>query len=150
MEFDLYTCYITDCYGDEVLECIIQGITREFYTVRSTMNIHKTTNGGVNYTLQSSGWTAQRFMTIWTLSADTVMMAGNYGKMIKTVNGGNNWITVYADTTLQFWGLWFTNPQTGYVAGSNGRIMKTTNRGDNWTIPYYANSNRTRWNLVCE
>lgn len=100
----------------------------------STMNIHKTTNGGVNYTLQSSGWTAQRFMTIWTLSPDTVMMAGNYGKMIKTVNGGNNWITVYADTTLQFWGLWFTNSQTGYVAGSTGRIMKTTNRGDNWTI----------------
>lgn len=100
----------------------------------STMNIHKTTNGGVNYTLQSSGWTAQRFMTIWLLSPDTVMMAGNYGKMIKTVNGGNNWTTVYADTTLQFWGLWFTNSMTGYVAGSNGRIMKTTNRGDNWNI----------------
>lgn len=100
----------------------------------STNNIHKTTNGGTSYTLQSSGWTAQRFMTVWLLSPDTVLMAGNYGKIIKTVNGGNNWTTVYADTTLQFWGLWFTNPQTGYLSGSNGKIMKTTNRGDNWTF----------------
>lgn len=100
----------------------------------STNNIHKTTNGGTSYTLQSSGWTAQRFMTVWLLSPDTVLMAGNYGKIIKTVNGGNNWTTVYADTTLQFWGLWFTNPQTGYISGSNGKIMKTTNRGDNWTF----------------
>lgn len=99
----------------------------------STNNIHKTTNGGTSYTLQSSGWTSQRFMAIWLLSPDTVLMAGNYGKIIKTVNGGNNWTTVYADTTLQFWGLWFTNPQTGYLSGSNGKIMKTTNRGDNWT-----------------
>lgn len=98
----------------------------------STNNIHKTTNGGTSYTLQNSGWTAQRFMTIWLLSPDTVLMAGNYGKIIKTVNGGNNWTTVYSDTLFQFWGMWFTNPQTGYLAGSNGRIMKTTNRGDNW------------------
>ncbi len=98
----------------------------------STNNIHKTTNGGTSYTLQSSGWTSQRFMAIWLLSPDTVMMAGNYGKIIKTLNGGINWTTVYADTTLQFWGIWFTNPQTGYIAGSNGKIMKTTNRGDNW------------------
>lgn len=98
----------------------------------STMNIHKTTNGGLNYVQQSSGWTAQRFMTTWLLSPDTVLMAGNYGKIIKTVNSGNNWVTVYADTTLQFWGLWFTTPQTGFIAGSAGTIMKTTNRGDNW------------------
>lgn len=98
----------------------------------STMNIHKTTNGGLNYIQQNSGWTAQRFMTTWLISPDTVLMAGNYGKIIKTVNGGNNWTTVYADTTLQFWGLWFTNPQTGFIAGSYGTIMKTTNGGDNW------------------
>ena len=100
----------------------------------STMNIHKTTNGGLNYVQQSSGWTAQRFMTTWLLSPDTVLMAGNYGKIIKTVNGGSNWTTLYADTTLQFWGLWFTTPQTGIIAGSGGTIMRTTNRGDNWVI----------------
>jgi photosystem II stability/assembly factor-like uncharacterized protein len=98
----------------------------------STFNIHKTTNGGLNYTDQSSNFTAQRFMSVWIIHPDTVFMSGNYGKIIRTVNGGTNWSTMYSDTNLQFWGLWFTSSQTGYVAGSNGVIMKTTNTGTNW------------------
>jgi photosystem II stability/assembly factor-like uncharacterized protein len=100
----------------------------------STMNIYKTTNGGLNYTAQNSNFTSQRFMSIFMIHPDTVFISGNYGKILRTVNGGNNWITLYSDTTLQFWGLFFVNSNTGYVAGSNGRIMKTTNKGDNWTI----------------
>jgi len=100
----------------------------------STMNIYKTTNGGLNYTAQNSNYTSQRFMSIYMIHPDTVFISGNYGKILRTVNGGNNWITLYSDTTLQFWGLFFVNSNTGYVAGSNGRIMKTTNKGDNWII----------------
>ena len=100
----------------------------------STMNIYKTTNGGVNYTAQNSNFTSQRFMSIYMKHPDTVFISGNYGKILRTVNGGNNWVTLYSDTTLQFWGLFFTSSNTGYVAGSNGRIMKTTNKGDNWNV----------------
>ncbi len=98
----------------------------------STFNIHKTTNGGANFTDQSSGITAQRFMCEWIFHPDTVLFGGNYGKIIKTVNGGTNWNLVYADTTLQFWSLFFVNHNTGYISGSYGTIMKTTNKGDNW------------------
>lgn len=98
----------------------------------STFNIHKTTNGGLNYVDQSSNFTAQRFMSVWIIHPDTVLMSGNYGKIIRTVNGGTNWSTMYSDTNLQFWGLWFTSSLTGYVTGSNGVIMKTTNNGINW------------------
>ena len=98
----------------------------------STFNIHKTTNGGLNYTDQNSNFTSQRFMSVWIIHPDTVFMSGNYGKIIRTVNGGTNWSTMYSDTNLQFWGLWFTSSLTGYVAGSNGVIMKTTNTGVNW------------------
>jgi photosystem II stability/assembly factor-like uncharacterized protein len=97
------------------------------------MNIYKTTNGGLNFTAQNSNYTAQRFMSIFMKHPDTVFISGNYGKILRTVNGGQNWVTLYSDTTLQFWGLFFTTSNTGYVAGSNGRIMKTTNKGDNWT-----------------
>jgi photosystem II stability/assembly factor-like uncharacterized protein len=96
-------------------------------------NIYKTTNGGLNYTAQYSGYTAQRFMSIFILHPDTAFICGNYGKILKTVNGGNNWIPfVYSDTTVQFWGLFFVNSVTGYVSGSAGKILKTTNKGDNW------------------
>lgn len=100
----------------------------------STLNIYKTTNGGLNYASQNSGYTAQRFMSVFIIHPDTVLISGNYGKILRTVNGGNNWITLYSDTTIQFWGLYFVNSNTGFVAGSYGRIMKTTNKGDNWVI----------------
>ena len=99
----------------------------------STFNIHKTTNGGVTFVDQNSHFTAQRFMCEWIFNPDTVLFGGNYGKIIKTVDGGNNWTLVYADTTLQFWSFFFVNHNTGYVSGSYGKIMKTTNKGDNWT-----------------
>jgi photosystem II stability/assembly factor-like uncharacterized protein len=99
----------------------------------STMNIYKTTNGGLNYTAQNSNLTAQRFMSIFMKHPDTVFISGNDGKILRTVNGGNNWIQIYTDTLKQFWGLFFVNSNTGFTAGSNGLILKTTNKGDNWT-----------------
>jgi photosystem II stability/assembly factor-like uncharacterized protein len=100
----------------------------------STNNIYKTTNGGLNFTAQNSGLTAQRFMAISMKHPDTVFISGNYGKILRTFNGGNNWNLIYSDTLIQFWGLFFVNSNTGFAAGSNGRIMKTTNKGDNWVI----------------
>ncbi|MCX6163421.1 MAG: YCF48-related protein, partial [Ignavibacteriae bacterium] len=101
----------------------------------STLNIYKTTNGGINYTAQNSNYTAQRFMSIFMIHPDTVFISGNYGKILRTVNGGSNWIPyIYSDTTIQFWGLYFVNSLTGFVAGSSGKILKTTNKGDNWNL----------------
>jgi len=101
----------------------------------STYNIHKTTNAGLNWTDQSSGYTGMRFMAIWIVSADTVYISGNNGLIIKTVNGGQNWVTLPTiDTVTQLWGLQFVNSVTGYAAGSYGRIIKTTNAGVNWTL----------------
>jgi photosystem II stability/assembly factor-like uncharacterized protein len=99
----------------------------------STMNIYKTTNGGLNFTAQNSSYTAQRFMSIYILHPDTAFISGNYGKILRTVNGGNTWIPyVYSDTTVQFWGLFFVNSLTGFACGSSGKILKTTDKGNNW------------------
>jgi photosystem II stability/assembly factor-like uncharacterized protein len=98
----------------------------------SNFNIHKTTNGGQNWSDQNSGYTSMRFMAIFIQHPDTVFMSGNDGVIIKTVNGGANWVTVYNEASLQLWGLYFTNSETGYASGSTGRIMKTTNSGLNW------------------
>lgn len=100
----------------------------------SNFNIHKTTNAGVNWVDQSSGYTSMRFMAIWIQHPDTVYMSGNDGIIIRTVNGGSNWVTVNSEPTLQLWGLYFVNSLTGFTSGSTGRIMKTTNAGVNWFI----------------
>ncbi|MCC6866371.1 MAG: T9SS type A sorting domain-containing protein [Ignavibacteria bacterium] len=98
----------------------------------SNYNIHKTTNAGANWIDQNSGYTSMRFMAIWLRHPDTVYMSGNDGKIIRTINGGTNWVTVHSETGLQLWGLYFVNQQTGFASGSTGRIMKTTNAGVNW------------------
>jgi hypothetical protein len=71
-------------------------------------------------------------MAIYILHPDTVYISGNEGLILKTVNGGANWVTINQESTLQLWGLYFTNSFTGYTCGSTGRIMKTTNAGANW------------------
>jgi photosystem II stability/assembly factor-like uncharacterized protein len=106
--------------------------TAPVYTGGSMLEIHKTTNAGVNWIDQNAGYTGTRFMAIHILHPDTVYISGNEGLILKTVNGGNNWVTINSEPTLQLWGLFFTNSFTGYTCGSTGRIMKTTNAGVNW------------------
>lgn len=98
----------------------------------SMLEIHKTTNAGVNWTDQNAGYTGTRLMAIYILHPDTVFISGNEGLILRTVNGGNNWITMFTEPALQLWGLHFVNSLTGYTCGSTGRIMKTTNGGVNW------------------
>lgn len=98
----------------------------------SMMEIHKTTNAGLNWTDQNAGYTGERFMGIWIVHPDTVYISGNDGHILKTVNGGTNWVTLTTNTTEQLWGLQFTNSFTGYSAGSNGLIIKTTDAGTTW------------------
>jgi Secretion system C-terminal sorting domain/Photosynthesis system II assembly factor YCF48 len=101
----------------------------------SNFCIHKTTNAGVNWTDQNSGFTSMRFMGIWIVHPDTVYMSGNSGIIIKTVNGGSNWAQQNTnDNSTQFWGLQFVNSLTGYSAGSNGKIIKTTDAGTTWSV----------------
>ncbi len=106
--------------------------TAPVYTGGSMLEIHKTTNAGINWVDQNCGYTGTRFMAIHILHPDTVYISGNEGLILKTVNGGNNWVTVNSEASLQLWGLYFTNSFTGYTSGSGGRIMKTTNSGVNW------------------
>jgi hypothetical protein len=73
----------------------------------STMNIHKTTNGGLSWTDQSSGYTGTRFMDIFILDEQTAFMSGNDGLIIKTTNGGNKWVTKPTGTKEQLWGSAF-------------------------------------------
>lgn len=101
----------------------------------STMNIGKTTNGGVNYTLQNSHYTSQVFNSMFVIHPDTVFFCGGHGIILKTVDGGLNWNSyIYSDTTLQLWGMFFLNSQTGYCVGGKGKILKTTNQGLSWDV----------------
>lgn len=122
----------------QTLHCIRFANDQVGYTVSSlyngsTYNIHKTTDGGQTWEDQSSGYTATRFKDIWIFSEDTVMMCGNYGLVIRTFDGGQNWLAdTVAEAGEHLFGISFAG-HTGYVCGNSGAIYKTTNLGDSWT-----------------
>ena len=65
---------------------------------------------------------------------------GDIGTIIRTTNGGIDWIVQDSGTELNLTGVNFINNDIGYVVGANrmyysneGRILRTTNGGATWT-----------------
>lgn len=63
------------------------------------------------------------------------------GEILKTINGGDNWITLYTGCYNGFSKILFTSKDTGYVI-TIGTILKTTDAGQSWlylnlNIPSY-------------
>jgi photosystem II stability/assembly factor-like uncharacterized protein len=61
---------------------------------------------------------------------------GNINYILKTTNGGNNWLIIFADSCF-FSSIYFTDNNTGFVSGGSGGgrayFYKTTNGGNNWS-----------------
>lgn len=107
----------------------------------STNNIHRTTNGGKTWTDHSSGYTGMRFMDIFYVEDSVVFMSGNDGLILRSLDGGRNWVTLKTGTSEQLWGLWFQSRKIGFAVGSNGIILRTTNGGTVWDeIPSGVNN----------
>jgi hypothetical protein len=54
---------------------------------------------------------------------------GDYGTILKTINGGTNWTAQTSGTIINLWSVYFTSFDTGYAVGEAGTILKTTNGG---------------------
>ena len=69
------------------------------------------------------------------------------GVILKTINGGANWIAQSSGTTNSLRSVMAPNSSTVYVVGGNGTILKTINGGTIWTTQTSGISN---WlNSVC-
>jgi len=83
---------------------------------------------------------------------DTIgFSVGMDGKILKTVNGGNDWFEQESGVATTFASVFFPNLDTGYVVGYATTIHKTTNGGEDWfqlpspspalTDVYFLNTN---------
>ncbi len=92
-----------------------------------------------------SGWTPQSSGTSYLLNSiyffdlNTGFAAGgnpNGCIILKTTNGGSNWVTNYQSTiNINLKAIKFVNSSTGFATGGyypNSIIMKTTNQGNTW------------------
>ncbi|MEI7727465.1 MAG: YCF48-related protein [Bacteroidota bacterium] len=89
-----------------------------------------------NWKISTSG-TTNNLNAVCFVSADTGYVAGDKITVLKTVDGGLNWIprNVNLPNTISFKSIFFRNALTGWVVGQTGIILRTTDGGNTWLTP---------------
>jgi len=108
--------------------------------------IIKSIDGGVNWTNQSSGAT-NRLRSVFFTNENVGYAVGD-SRILKTTNGGNEWVSHSVGHAL--YSVYFSDANTGYAVGGNtgtGIIVKTTNAGQDWTEQFSGVSKKL--NSVC-
>jgi len=95
--------------------------------------ILKTTNGGANWTAQTSGVTGTLY-GISFVDANTGWAVGSAGTVLKTTNGGATWTPQTSNTTNDMESVTFVDANHGWAAGDRATIIRTTDGGTTWTM----------------
>lgn len=114
--------------------------------------ILKTTNGGTNWTSQSSGLGGFSLNSLYFLSSSTGWCAGGNsanGAIGLTTNGGTNWLILSTSIPTPYLNsIYFRNASTGFTCGRLGLIYKTTNGGINWFSSSSGAPSTTDYNSI--
>jgi photosystem II stability/assembly factor-like uncharacterized protein len=74
---------------------------------------------------------------VYCITEDIVVVVGESGTILKTLDGGENWIQKTSGTTYNLHKVQFPSPNVGYAIGSmntgNKILIKTIDGGENWT-----------------
>lgn len=81
--------------------------------------------------LQVSGVTAT-LVDVHSITDDFVVAIGADGTIIKTIDGGLNWVQKPSGTTSYLNDVQFGSPNIGYILGTN-TLLKTIDGGESWT-----------------
>lgn len=125
------------------------------FAVGNNGTILHTTNGGTNWTAQTSG-TSQDLFGVTFSDANNGWAIGSFGTTLHTIDGGTHWtgqatgtsplprgtalnvpvgngLGVNVNTNLALNGLEFADAFNGWAVGNLGMIMHTVDGGANWT-----------------
>ncbi len=114
------------------------------FAVGDDGTILKTTNGGKEWTNQTSEIPFYWLSSVCVTDTNTAYAIGGYmlgfmqyGIILKTTNGGTDW-TYQTSGTFYHWlsSVYFTDKNTGYAVGSFGIMLKTTDGGKTWDNQY--------------
>ena len=101
-----------------------------------TINLHSQPY----WTPQTSN-TFENLKCVHFVNAYTGIACG-YGVILRTTNGGNNWVTTYNGNNW-YNAVRFKDANTVYMDGDNWTLLKSTNGGLNWlNVTYLGDSPR--------
>ncbi|WP_162127166.1 T9SS type A sorting domain-containing protein [Flavobacterium phycosphaerae] len=99
------------------------------------------------WTPQTSGVT-QNLNDVYGITGTTVVIVGNGGTILKTIDGGDHWMPKTSGTTANLTKVQFVNPTVGYTVGESGTLLKTTDSGENWS-PISSGTTTNLYGLSC-
>ncbi|MFZ1517970.1 MAG: YCF48-related protein [Ignavibacteriaceae bacterium] len=94
--------------------------------------ISKTTNAGVDWSLQNSG-TSVCLKSIKFIDSGFGFIVGDGGTVLRTVNGGQTWESLITEINLDLNALEFSNPNNVFIVGDEGIILKSFDSGLTWS-----------------
>jgi len=102
------------------------------WAVGNAGTILQTSNGGTNWTPQTSG-TASNLTSVQFTDNTIGWAVGHSGRILKTTNGGYLWTSQTSGTENDLTSVYFPDSNTGWAVGWYGTILQTSNGGTNWT-----------------
>jgi photosystem II stability/assembly factor-like uncharacterized protein len=96
--------------------------------------IHKTSDGGQNWVLKSSG-TKRSLNKVFFINSQVGWIAGSEGTLLKTTDAGSTWTLIPTGIQIALTQIYFVDSQKGWMAGDgwngiSGQIWLTSNGGN--------------------
>lgn len=85
-------------------------------------------NGLFDFNIITSG-VSTPLIDIHFQSPSTGYIVGDNGAILKTIDGGENWLKLYSPTNNHLKGIHFLSDEVGYLCGYGTTILKTENSG---------------------
>ena len=89
--------------------------------------------------IAQGGWISQNIpgqstilKNVYVFDVNTAIAVGDSGTIIKTTNGGTNWVSQTSGTSNMINSVYFVDSNTGWIVGRGSTLLKTTNGGTNW------------------
>lgn len=85
--------------------------------------------------VQQNSLTLANWNDVYCITEDFVVVVGSNGTILKTTDGGENWVQKNSGTTFNLTKVQFVNANVGYISANtntSGLLLKTTDGGENW------------------
>ena len=73
-----------------------------------------------------------KFFDVEALSADTAVVVGYAGKILRTADGGQSWQVKDSGTNAALYSIAFPDEHNGWVSGQDGTLLHSKDGGETW------------------
>ncbi len=98
------------------------------YVIATDGNFFKTTDGGTNWDLFTTG-VLEYFHDLYFYNSQVGLAVGENGSIIRTINGGVSWDSIPSGTTSTLFSIAITTTNTVWIVGDNGVVLHSNTDG---------------------